>query len=156
AAPPVRSISFEGTDVPRIVAESAQRYVGQPASKANLQALADAMSAAYGRSEVALFTIAIPDQDLSSGEVRVLVAEGHIEAVVLSGEVEGRQLKLVRALADKLTRERPTSRRRLERYLSLIQDLPGLTIKPQLQIGEGQGGVRLLIELDYRRPTLTF
>jgi hemolysin activation/secretion protein len=155
-APPIRNISFEGTSVPRVVAEAAQAFVGQPASKANLQALADAMSAAYGRSEVALFTIAIPDQDLSHGEVRVLVAEGHVEAVVLSGEVEGRKLALVRRYADRLTRERPTSRRTLERYLSLIQDIPGLKVKPQLQMGEGPGGVRLIIDLDYQRPTLTF
>jgi hemolysin activation/secretion protein len=155
-APPIRNISFEGTSVPRIVAEAVQAFIGQPASKTNLQALADAMSAAYGQSEVALFTIAIPEQDLSAGEVRVLVAEGHVEAVVLSGEVEGRELKLVQSYADRLTRERPTSRRTLERYLSLIQDIPGLKVKPQLQMGEGQGGVRLILDLDYRRPTLTF
>ena len=156
AAPPIRNISFEGSDVPQIVAEAAQAFVGQPATRANLQALAGAMSEAYGRSPVALFTIAIPDQDLSSGDVRVLVAEGHVEAVVLSGEVEGRELKLVRRYADRLTKERPTSRRTLERYLSLIQDIPGLKLKSELQMGEGPGGVRLLLALDYQRPTLTF
>jgi hemolysin activation/secretion protein len=155
AAPPIRSILFEGTDVPAIVAEAARSFVGQPASKANLQALADAMSAAYGRSEIALFTIAIPEQDLSSGDVRVLVAEGHVEAVVLSGEVEGRPLKLVRRYADRLTKERPTRRSTLERYLSLIQDIPGLKVKSQLQMGSGPGGVRLLLQLDYQRPTIS-
>src|SRR5690349_17492977 len=64
AAPPIRNIIFEGTDVPQTVARAAGAFVGQPASKANLQALADAMSEAYGRSQVALFTIAIPEQDL--------------------------------------------------------------------------------------------
>ena len=73
-APAIRNIRFEGTDVPLVVAKAAQPFVGQPATKANLQALADALSKAYGRSEVALFTIAIPEQDLSSGEIRVLVA----------------------------------------------------------------------------------
>lgn len=156
AAPPIRSISFEGTDVPLVVAEAAQKSVGLPASRATLQALADAMSRAYGRSEVALFTIAIPEQDLSSGNVRVLVAEGHIEAVLLSGEVEGRSLRLVRRYADRLTREQPTSRRTLERYLSLMQDIPGLRVNSQLQMGEGPGGVRLLLALDYQRPTASF
>ena len=155
-APAIRNIRFEGTDVPLVVAKAAQPFVGQPATKANLQALADALSKAYGRSEVALFTIAIPEQDLSSGEIRVLVAEGHLEAVILAGEVEGRSLKLVRAYADRLTRERPTSRRALERYLSLIQDIPGLKVKSSLQMGEGAGGVRLILDLDYQRPTLTF
>ena len=154
-APPIRNISFEGTNVPLVVAQSAQAFVGQPANKATLQALADAMSQAYGKSQVALFTIAIPEQDLSSGDVRVLVAEGHVEAVVLTGEVEGRPLKLVQGYADRLTKERPTSRRTLERYLSLIQDIPGLKVKSQLQMGQGPGGVRLILELDYQRARLS-
>lgn len=155
-APPIRTIAFEGTNVPGVVAEAAQAFVGRPASRATLQALADAMSQAYARSEVALFTIAVPEQDLSQGEVRVLVAEGHIEAVLLTGEVEGRPLRLVRAYADRLTRERPTRRRTLERYLSLIQDIPGLRTQSRLEMGEGPGGVRLVLALDYRRPTLAF
>ncbi|MDQ8756336.1 ShlB/FhaC/HecB family hemolysin secretion/activation protein [Sphingosinicella sp. LHD-64] len=156
AAPPIRTISFEKTDVPGIVAEAAMVFVGQPANRATLQALADAMSRAYGRSEVALFTIAVPEQDLSTGNVRVLVAEGHIEAVILTGEVEGRSNELVRRYAENLTRERPTSRRTLERYISLIQDIPGLKVQSRLEMGAGPGGVRLILALDYRRPTLAF
>jgi len=156
AAPAIRNILFEGTAVPRTVATAAEAFVGRPATKANLQALAAAMSEAYGRSEVALFTIAIPQQDLSAGDVRVLVAEGYVEAVILAGEVEGHPLKLVQRYASRLTGERPTSRRTLERYLSLIQDIPGLKVKSELQMGEGPGGVRLILNLDYQRPTLAF
>lgn len=155
AAPPIRNIQFVGTAVPGVVAESAQGFVGSPANRATLQALADAMSRAYARSEVALFTIAIPEQDLSAGNVRILVAEGHIETVVLTGEVEGRSLTLVRRYADRLIGERPTSRRTLERYLSLIQDIPGLRTTSRLEMGAGPGGVRLVLALDYRRPTIT-
>lgn len=154
-AAPIQGIVFEGTEVPAVVAAAAEPFIGQRATRANLQALADALSHAYGRSQVALFTIAIPDQDLSGGTVRVQVAEGHIETVMLTGEVEGRALRLVRAYADRLTRERPTSRRVLERYLSLIQDIPGLTVQSSLAMGEGAGGVRLVLALDYRRPTLS-
>jgi hemolysin activation/secretion protein len=156
AAAPVRSIAFEGSDVPAIVAGAARGFIGRPASRANLRALADAMSRAYARSPVALFTIAIPEQDLSSGDIRVMVAEGHVETVVLIGEVEGRALELVTAYADRLTRERPTSRRVLERYLSLIRDIPGLTTQARLEMGDAPGGVRLILVLDYRRPTLSF
>lgn len=155
AAAPIRTIAFQGADVPGIVAQAALEFVGQRATRANLQALADAMSRAYGRSQVALFTIAIPEQDLSTGEITVWVGEGHVEAVLLTGEVEGRPLRLVRGYAERLTRERPTSRRTLERYLSLIQDIPGLTVQSRLEMGEGPGSVRLVLALDYRRPTLS-
>ncbi len=155
AAAPIRTIAFQGTDVPGVVARAALEFVGQPATRANLQALTDAMSRAYARSQVALFTIAIPEQDLSAGEITVWVGEGHLEAVLLTGEVEGRPLRLVRGYAERLTRERPTSRRTLERYLSLIQDIPGLAVQSRLEMGEGPGGVRLVLALDYRRPTLS-
>ncbi|MBX3561258.1 MAG: ShlB/FhaC/HecB family hemolysin secretion/activation protein [Sphingomonas sp.] len=155
-AAPIRSVRFEGSDVPAIVAGAARTFIGRPASRATLQGLADAMSRAYGRSPVALFTIAIPEQDLASGDILVMVAEGHVEAVVLTGEVEGRALELVTAYADRLTRERPTSRRVLERHLSLIRDIPGLTTRARLEMGDTPGGVRLILALDYRRPTLSF
>ncbi len=154
-APVIRNIEFDGTDVPLIVARAAQSFIGQPASKARLQSLAAEMSKAYGQSAIALFTIAIPDQDLSSGTVRVLVAEGHLETVVLTGEVEGRPLKLVKVYADRLTKERPTSRVTLERYLSLIRDIPGLKVTSALQMGKNPGGVRLILNLDYQRPRVS-
>ena len=155
AAPPIRNIHFEGVNVPMVVARAAQPFVGRPANRANLQALAAAMSEAYGRSEVALFTIVIPEQDLAAGDVRVLVAEGHLETVALTGEVEGRPLRLVRAYANRLIGGHPTRRATLERYLSLIRDIPGLTVRTSLQTGNEPGGVTMILALDYTRPTLS-
>lgn len=154
-AAPIRSIRFGETQVPAVVGEAAQRFVGQPATRTNLKALTQAMTEAYGRSNVALFTIVVPRQDLSTGDLLVLVGEGYLQGVTLEGEVEGRPLKLVKAYAEKLTRERPTSRARLERYLSLIRDIPGLTADARLQMGQGRGAVRMVIKLDYARPRFT-
>lgn len=154
-APPIKGIAFDGTEVPAVVGEAARVFVGRLANRATLQALAGALSAAYARSNVALFTIVIPDQDLSAGVVHVRVAEGYIETVVLTGEVEGRQLSLVRGYADRLTRGRPTRRATLERYISLIRDIPGLSVRSRLEMGQGPGGVRLILALDYRRPTIS-
>lgn len=156
AAPTIANIAFEGVNVPAPVAGAAQPFIGRPATRATLQALVGAMSEAYGHTEVALFTIVIPEQDLSSGNVRVLVAEGHLEAVVLTGEVEGRRLRLVRAYAGRLTRQQPTHRATLERYLSLIRDIPGIEVRPSLVTGQGPGGVRMILALDYKKPSLTF
>lgn len=155
SAPPIRNIVFDGLNVPMVVAEAAQPFVGRPANRANLQALVDAMSEAYGRSEIALFTIVVPEQDVSSGDLRVVVAEGHLETVLLTGEVEGRRLRLVRAYADRLTREHPTRRATLERYLSLIEDIPGLTVQTSLETGHEPGGVTMVLALDYSRPTFS-
>ncbi|MXO64585.1 ShlB/FhaC/HecB family hemolysin secretion/activation protein [Altericroceibacterium endophyticum] len=151
----IRHIQFVGTEVPLIVARAAEDFVGQAASIENLRALTAAMSQAYGKSDIALFTVVIPDQDFSDGTVKIAVAEGYIESVVLTGEVEGRDLDLVRSYAEKLRQEQPLTRPKLERYLSLIRDLPGIDVKPKMQVGSRRGAVRLILELDYLRPTVS-
>jgi hemolysin activation/secretion protein len=156
AATPIRSIRFQGTQVPRVVAAAVEAFVGRRPDKATLQQLVQAMTAAYGRSPIALFTILIPAQNLSSGDLIVAVGEGHVESVMLTGEVDGRSLKLVKAYADRLTGEKPTSRRTLERYLSLIRDIPGLKIDANLQMGRTPGGVRIILKLDYSKPIIAF
>ncbi len=152
----IETIDFVGTQVPEVVADAAQPFVGRKATTENLKALAAAMSAAYARSNVALFTVIIPQQDLTTGHLKVLVGEGFIETVVLKGEVEGRSLSLVKAYAAKLRTERPLSRARYERYLSLIRDIPGLEVKSRLKLGKARGGVVLELELDYAKPRLGF
>src|SRR3546814_1766108 len=64
----IREIRFAGAGVPANVGRAAQRFVGKPASSENLAKLAAAMTRAYNRSSVALFTLVIPEQDLSRSE----------------------------------------------------------------------------------------
>ena len=56
---------------PMDVAKAAERYIGRPASTENLKRLAAAMTRAYNRSSVALFTLVIPEQDFADGVVIV-------------------------------------------------------------------------------------
>lgn len=155
-APPLRSINFAGASVPQVVAEAAYAFVGRRPTKPNIEALAAAMSEAYKRSDVALFTLAIPQQDLSDGDLTVRVAEGHIEAVILTGETEGRTHSLVVRYAEKLRSEKPLSRATMERYISLMRDIPGLAVKSRMELGRTPGGVRLILDLDYSKTKLTF
>ncbi|RZA10859.1 MAG: ShlB/FhaC/HecB family hemolysin secretion/activation protein, partial [Proteobacteria bacterium] len=153
-AAPIQSIQFVGTDVPQVVGLAAEDFIGVPATRENLQALARAMTAAYQKSDVALFTVVVPQQDLSTGNLKVLIGEGFIQTVVLEGEVEGRKLDLVKAYAAKMTGEQSLSRRKMERYLSLIRDIPGLKVQSRLETGQGRGAVRLVLKLDYDKPKL--
>ncbi|MEE2690136.1 MAG: ShlB/FhaC/HecB family hemolysin secretion/activation protein [Pseudomonadota bacterium] len=153
---PITLIRFEGAAVPAAVARAAEPFVGKPIAIETLQALTTAMSAAYGRSTVALFTIVVPEQNFAEGVVRVLVAEGYVESAILTGETKGRDMALVKAYAARIAAERPTSRATLERYLSLINQIPGLKAEAKLQTGSRKGAVRLVLDLDYKRPTASF
>ncbi|HEV7311519.1 ShlB/FhaC/HecB family hemolysin secretion/activation protein [Sphingopyxis sp.] len=150
----IREIRFVGAGVPANVGRAAQRFVGRPASADNLAKLAAAMTRAYNRSSVALFTLVIPEQDLSGGVVTVASAEGHVGSVTLSGERESGPAPLVEKMAAGLTGHRPLPRARFERALGSIADIPGVTVTPSLALGTEQGAVALDLAVDAKKPTL--
>lgn len=150
----IREIRFVGAGVPANVGRAAQPFVGRPASADNLAKLAAAMTRAYNRSSVALFTLVIPEQDLSGGVVTVASAEGHVGSVTLSGERESGPAPLVAKMAAGLTGRRPLPRARFERVLGNIADIPGVTVTPSLALGTEQGAVALDLAVDAKKPTL--
>ena len=150
----IREIRFVGAGVPANVGRAAQRFVGRPASADNLAKLAAAMTRAYNRSSVALFTLVIPEQDLSGGIVTVASAEGYIGSVTLSGERDSGPAPLIAKMASRLTGQRPLPRARFERALGNIGDIPGVTVTPSLALGGEQGAVALDLAVDAKKPTI--
>ena len=148
----IHGIDFAGVDAPERVAQAARRFLGRPASREMLAALAKAISDAYAESDMALYTVAIPQQDLSTGQVKVLLAEGFVEDIVYP---EGAS-PLIRAYAERMRAERPLSRSALERYLSLIRDIPGAKVEVALERGKRPGGVRLVITPTRKRFDVSF
>ncbi|WDI32513.1 ShlB/FhaC/HecB family hemolysin secretion/activation protein [Hyphococcus flavus] len=151
----IRAIKFEGVDAPEKVADAARPFIARTLSLAVLESLTDALTDAYQHSNIALFTIVIPEQDFEDGVVRVLIAEGWIDGVTLTGEVEKRKHTLVTAVAERLAVENPLTRKTLERQLSLIRDIPGLKTDPSFVYGTQSGAVELELALDYQRPTVS-
>ncbi|MBV9842842.1 MAG: ShlB/FhaC/HecB family hemolysin secretion/activation protein [Sphingomonadaceae bacterium] len=151
----IARLVFDGVEVPARVAQAAKPFLGQPASRETLGKLAAAMSDAYGKANIALYTIQIPAQDLSSGVVHVQVAEGFIENIVINGDTQGRHVELIKAYAERMAKQRPLTRRVLERYLSLIRDIPGLKVDANLMRGFAPGGVVLVLTLKWAKDTLT-
>ncbi len=137
----IRGIAFDRGPVPIVVAHAAQAFVGRPASETNLKALAQAMSDAYNKADIALYTVLVPRQDFADGTVHVIAIEGFIEQV----QIRGSDSRLVHAYARDLAAQRPLKRHVMERYLSLMRDLPGASIDVQLLRGTRTGGVILQV-----------
>jgi hemolysin activation/secretion protein len=135
----IQRVLFEGTKVPAAVAEAGRPFLGQPASRELLGKLAKALSDAYAKSDVALYTIAVPAQDFSKGVVRIRVVEGFIERI----DYPKGASPLIRAYGARLAAEKPLTRRALERYLSLMRDIAGAKIEVNLLRGAKAGGVVL-------------
>jgi hemolysin activation/secretion protein len=144
---PIAGIRFEGAKVPAPVAQAAETFLNRPANAQTLKQLAAAMSAAYGKSDIALYTIAIPDQDLSSGTVVIRVAQGFVENIIYPKGAS----PLMRAYAERLRAIHPLTRSVMERQLSLMRDVTGATVTAQLLRGQNAGGVILSLTIARKR-----
>ena len=145
----IRRIDFAGVEAPAGVAEAARSFIGRPATKAVLTALADALSSAYESSNIALYTVSIPDQDVRDGVIEVTLIEGFI------GEVQVRaadgEHPLLRKRASKLAGQDPLLRSNFERQSALIQSIPGLTLESSFENPDGDNQVTLVVEPRQKR-----
>jgi hemolysin activation/secretion protein len=148
----LRSVRIEGTSVdPRILSDAARPYVGRMTDAAAITEIAQRISNAYAQSgDIALYTVTVPGQDFANGVLRLTITEGYIAHIDVHGDTQN-DVSLVVAMAQNLTAEHPLKRSTLERYLSLIRDLPGLTVDAQLLRGDKPGAVRLSLGLKQKR-----
>ncbi len=151
AAVPIRGIQFKGADVPSIVAQATEPFLGQPADTDTLKALAAAMSEAYKKSDVALFTLAIPAQDFSDGVVDVLIAEGHVAEIITRTDGEISERRQLRGYLRPLLTERPATRESFERGMTLARRAEGLKVSPGMQTSTEPGAVILVLDVEDKK-----
>jgi hemolysin activation/secretion protein len=152
----LKSVAIKGSSLPpAALADATRRFIGKMIDARTLGEIADAVSQSYAqKGDVALYTVAVPEQDFANGRLVLTAVEGYIEHVDLSGDVHGR-LELVTRYAARLMKERPLTRSTFQRIISLIRDIPGLTVDAKLLRGNAPGAVRLLLVLKQRDWHLT-
>jgi hemolysin activation/secretion protein len=145
----LREVRIDGATVPIAKLRPAWApFIGRSVGEPELKTLADAVAAAYARSDVSLYTILTPRQTFQGGILHLAVVEGFLEDVKVTGDGNGR---LVQAYADQMKHDMPLRRSKLERYLSLMRDIPGVKIDVQLLRGTRIGGVVMQITARRRR-----
>lgn len=148
---PIAGIQFKGADVPGIVAKATEAFLGQPANTETLKQLAAAMTAAYSKSDVALFTIAIPQQDLSDGIVDVFIAEGRVADIVAIRGDEQIVAPRLRGYLEPILDETPATRATYERGVSLARRAEGTKVTPRLQMAPEPGAINLLLDVEEKK-----
>jgi hemolysin activation/secretion protein len=78
--------------------------------------------------------------------LRLIVIEGHISDVKLSGNIGPAGVQVLRFLR-RLTEVRPIDTATLERYLLLAQDVPGVTLHAVLQPSQEPGSLTLIAQV---------
>lgn len=151
SAVPIRGVQFKGTDVPAVVASASLPFLGRPADTETLKEMAAAMSAAYKKSNVALFTLAIPPQDLSDGVVEVLIAEGHIAETVTRTDGEVQERRQLQGYLRPLLAEKPASRESFERGMTLARRAEGVKVTPGLRTAPEPGAVILVLDVEDKK-----
>jgi hemolysin activation/secretion protein len=105
----------------------------QEVSLSEIYQIASLLTAKYRNDGYILSRVIVPVQSIEGGEVRLKAIEGYVARVTVDGAASDRR-KLVERYAREITKSRPLKNSVLERYLLLMNDLPGAfaraTIKP--------------------------
>jgi hemolysin activation/secretion protein len=142
-------VDVQGSTLPSHILEAAWRpYQGRTIDSRGLADLSNAILAAYERSEIALYTVLVPDQDFAGGVVRVNVLEGYVEDASIVASDDPRVSALVGRYLDELEHDRPLTKRTLQRYVSLSRDLPGVRTQISFVGGAASEAVRVHAKVD--------
>lgn len=148
-------VGYEGSTLPRVALDAATApYIGKVLMRESLQGIAGAVAAAYAKSDIAFYAVSIPAQMLRGGALTVRVVEGRLKDYRLAGMSPSMPVSLIEAHMRRLMGDRPLSKRKLERALSLLRDVPGQTVDANIRQGGHPG--ELVLDLIIRRKQLQF
>lgn len=105
--------------------------LGQKVTLRDLSAIAARITAKYRNAGYILSRAVVPPQRISGGNATITIVEGFVDHVVIEGD--NANAPLLKEYAEKIRSAKPLNTETLERYLLLIQDLPGMTARAVLR-----------------------
>lgn len=119
--------------------------------------IAAKITALYGKKGYLLSRAIVPPQEFNErgAVVRIRVIEGYIDQVIWPEGLEHYR-DFFSYYAQQITAQRPITAARMERYLLLANDLPGLKFRSNLRASDSQPGAStLVLELETKPYELT-
>jgi hemolysin activation/secretion protein len=121
--------------------------VGKTVTVQQVYQIATDMTVRYRKAGYVLSSVIVPPQTIADGSVTLLATEGFLSAVSIEGDT-GHRSDLLDTMRRKVLSERPLRNATLERFLLLLNDLPGTTaqgvLKPSTTV---PGGAELVVRL---------
>lgn len=149
----VRKVRFEGGTVYALseLRDHYQPIIGQTLSLAELSELTQRLTRRYQQDGYLLSYAYLPPQDFADGRVQVVLVEGHVHDYRIEGEIGPARAYLARLL-ERLKAERPLTRQTLDRYVSLMGRIPGVTLQARVEAPVADDGAARLVVQVSRRP----
>lgn len=125
--------------------------LGEKISLAEVYAIANDLTRKYRNDGYILTQVYVPPQTIENGTVKLNVVEGFVDQIIIQGELSDAEEKKIREYAQGLKRTGLLDAKQMERYLLLINDLPGVTARAVLGKSPsttGASDLTLIIERD--------
>ena len=116
-----------------------RKYMQKNISLGHIYDIAQTITNMYRNDGYILSKAVVPPQKVDKGIIRINVIEGFVDKVNIQGNVAGPR-KLLNRYRKKLLKSKPLLAKDLERYLLLVDDLPGLKVKSVLTPSEFKVG----------------
>lgn len=133
--------------VPDVFSALYEKILGTEVTLREVFAIAEAITARYRRDGYLLSLAVVPAQKITAGVVQIKVIEGYVDRVFIDGDL-GSRGAFVRDLAERITQARPLKAQTLERYVLLINDLPGLKVRALLKPSSVSGAADLVLSVE--------
>lgn len=129
----LQSVKVEGTSIYDDVSLRSVYgdMIGTTISLADIYGLAQQLTVKYRNEGYILTQVVVPPQTIDGGHIKLRVVEGFIDKVSIEGSV-GRNTAFLQGFAEKVRKSKPLDAKALERYILLINDLPGLSARAVL------------------------
>jgi hemolysin activation/secretion protein len=105
--------------------------LGKEVSLASLYEIAEKITNHYRKEGYVLATAFIPEQELRNGLIKIKIVEGFISKINLEGDFE--RTKIIDNIIDKIYNIKPFNIKQFERYMLLLNELPGVAARAVLK-----------------------
>ena len=145
----LQTVVLEGSNVytDADIAHLYEEFVGKKVSFVDLQVVANRITRKYREDGFVLSRAVISPQRVNNGTVRLNVVEGFISNVRIVGEFDDR-FGLAQKLSEKVVNQVPMNAKDLERYLLLIDDLPGIRARSVLRPSNVRNASELIVTIE--------
>jgi hemolysin activation/secretion protein len=137
------------------ISETYKKLIGSEVTLADVYRVANQITALYVKHGYAISFAVVPAQTIDgSGQVRIDVVEGYVGEIQFAGDT-AHIPDAVRAYADQIKQSRPLTNAAIERFLLVIDDVPGITATSTFErpAAHDRGATRLIINVAFTAVT---